>query len=372
MRRVGAGYTNLEFDLADRPARLAARAPRRPAARRDRRGGGLATNNTAAGLTLALATLAAGREVIVSRGELVEIGGGFRVPEILRVRVPSLREVGTTNRTRVADYAAAISDRTAAILRVHPSNFRMEGFTERPALADLAGLAHRFSVPLIEDQGSGWLGLDLFAPDAFPPEARACWRANRQCATACARAPTSSRSVATSCWADRRQACSSARRPRREHPAASAHARRASRQGDVCGARGHAARVHERPGRDGRTGDADARDAARGHYRARGGAGHPPAIGWHRRATRPTARQSSAAVACPARRCRRAWCASKRPRRINCSRPCVTAGTVVIAASPTTASASICGRRRRHDDAPSGAVVAASLSDHVGAGLRLS
>ena len=133
----------------------------------------MATNNTAAGLTLALAALAAGREVIISRGELVEIGGGFRVPEILKGSGALLREVGTTNRTRVADYAAAISSRTAAILRVHPSNFRMEGFTERPALADLAEVARRFSVPLIEDQGSGWLGFDLFPPEAFPLEARA-------------------------------------------------------------------------------------------------------------------------------------------------------------------------------------------------------
>jgi len=80
--------------------------------------------------------------------------------------------VGTTNRTRAADYAAAISDRTGAMLRVHPSNFRMEGFTERPALAELATLARRFSVPLIEDQGSGWLGLDLFTPETFPADAR--------------------------------------------------------------------------------------------------------------------------------------------------------------------------------------------------------
>ena len=96
--------------------------------------------------------------MIVSRGELVEIGGGFRVPDVLAQSGATLREVGTTNRTRVNDYAAAISERTALILRVHPSNFRIEGFTERPALADLVALARRLSVPLVEDLGSGWLG----------------------------------------------------------------------------------------------------------------------------------------------------------------------------------------------------------------------
>lgn len=173
MRRVGEGYSTLEFDLET--GQRGSRHQHLDATLCDATGAeaGLATNNTAAGLTLALAAIAAGREVILSRGELVEIGGGFRVPDILRGSGALLREVGTTNRTRAADYAAAISDRTAAILRVHPSNFRMEGFTERPALADLAAIARRFSVPLIEDQGSGWLGLDLFAPDAFPAEARA-------------------------------------------------------------------------------------------------------------------------------------------------------------------------------------------------------
>ena len=88
---------------------------------------------------LVLAALAAGREVIVSRGELVEIGGGFRVPDVMAQSGAILREVGTTNKTRAADYAAAISERTALILRVHPSNFRLEGFTERPTVAELVG-----------------------------------------------------------------------------------------------------------------------------------------------------------------------------------------------------------------------------------------
>jgi L-seryl-tRNA(Ser) seleniumtransferase len=115
-------------------------------------------NNNAAATLLVLAATAAGREVIVSRGELVEIGGGFRVPDVMAQSGAILREVGTTNRTRTADYAAAISERTAAILRVHPSNFRIEGFTARPELSNLIALAHRFNLPMIEDIGSGWIG----------------------------------------------------------------------------------------------------------------------------------------------------------------------------------------------------------------------
>jgi L-seryl-tRNA(Ser) seleniumtransferase len=87
----------------------------------------------------------------VSRGELVEIGGGFRVPDVLAQSGAVLREVGTTNRTRLSDYAAAIQGHTAMMLRVHPSNFHIEGFTERPAIAELAALARQFSIPLVED-----------------------------------------------------------------------------------------------------------------------------------------------------------------------------------------------------------------------------
>jgi L-seryl-tRNA(Ser) seleniumtransferase len=115
-------------------------------------------NNNAAATLLVLAALARGREVIVSRGELVEIGGGFRIPDVMAESGAVLREVGTTNRTRVADYAAAIGARTALIFRVHPSNFRIEGFTDRPAPADLAALARRHGVPFAEDLGSGWPG----------------------------------------------------------------------------------------------------------------------------------------------------------------------------------------------------------------------
>jgi L-seryl-tRNA(Ser) seleniumtransferase len=104
-----------------------------------------------------LAALASGREVIVSRGELVEIGGGFRVPDVMAQSGASLREVGTTNKTRASDYAAAINDRTALLLRVHPSNFRIEGFTARPTLDELVALGRKFNIPVAEDLGSGYL-----------------------------------------------------------------------------------------------------------------------------------------------------------------------------------------------------------------------
>jgi L-seryl-tRNA(Ser) seleniumtransferase len=125
-------------------------------------------NNNAAAVFLALNSLAAGRQVIVSRGELVEIGGGFRIPEILERSGAVLREVGTTNRTRLADYEAALGPGTAVLLRVHPSNFRIRGFAERPQLAELAALARRTGIPLVEDVGSGCL-VDL-APHGVADE----------------------------------------------------------------------------------------------------------------------------------------------------------------------------------------------------------
>jgi L-seryl-tRNA(Ser) seleniumtransferase len=164
VQHVAGGYTNLEYDLAAgargrrdvHAERLIARLTGAEAA--------VVVNNNAAATLLLLAALADGREVIISRGELVEIGGGFRVPDVMRQSGALLREVGTTNRTRTADYAAAISDRTALILRVHPSNFRVIGFTERPSLDELTALGRRFRIPVAEDLGSGWLGW----PDGAP------------------------------------------------------------------------------------------------------------------------------------------------------------------------------------------------------------
>jgi L-seryl-tRNA(Ser) seleniumtransferase len=115
-------------------------------------------NNNAAAIMLILSALAAGREVIASRGELVEIGGGFRVPDVMAQSGAILREVGTTNKTRASDYAAAVNDRTALLLRVHPSNFRIEGFTERPTLAEIVAVGKQCNVPVAEDLGSGYLG----------------------------------------------------------------------------------------------------------------------------------------------------------------------------------------------------------------------
>jgi L-seryl-tRNA(Ser) seleniumtransferase len=154
---IGQGYSNLEYDIetGERGSRtvhaehLLTTLTGAEAA--------IVVNNNAAATMLILAGLASGREVVVSRGELVEIGGGFRVPDVMAQSGAVLREVGTTNRTRVADYRAALTPKTAAMLRVHPSNFRIEGFTERPALSDLVSLAHEANVALIEDLGSGCL-----------------------------------------------------------------------------------------------------------------------------------------------------------------------------------------------------------------------
>ena len=115
----------------------------------------IAVNNCAAAVLLTLTALARDREVLVSRGELVEIGGSFRVPDVISAGGAHLVEVGTTNRTRASDYEAAITDRTALILRVHPSNFRISGFTERPRRAGLVDLGRRTGLPVVEDLGSG-------------------------------------------------------------------------------------------------------------------------------------------------------------------------------------------------------------------------
>jgi len=154
---VGGGYSNLEYDL-EAGAR-GSRQDHLTALLREIIGGeaSLVVNNNAAAVMLALAALAEGREVLVSRGELIEIGDGFRIPDVLARSGARLVEVGTTNRTRAADYERAIGPSTALILRVHQANFRVVGFTEQPALGELAAIAKKAGLPLVDDLGSGAL-----------------------------------------------------------------------------------------------------------------------------------------------------------------------------------------------------------------------
>ncbi|HTO25738.1 MAG TPA: L-seryl-tRNA(Sec) selenium transferase [Gaiellaceae bacterium] len=154
---VGRGYSNLEYDITD-GARGSRQDHVAPILRRlTGAESALVVNNNAGAVLLALAALAEGREVVVSRGELIEIGDGFRIPEVLARSGARLVEVGTTNRTRAADYERAIGPDTALLLRVHQSNFRVVGFTEQPRLEEVAAVARRHGLPLVDDLGSGVL-----------------------------------------------------------------------------------------------------------------------------------------------------------------------------------------------------------------------
>jgi L-seryl-tRNA(Ser) seleniumtransferase len=167
---AGRGYSNLEFDLGagergsrqDHCAAILRRLTGAEAA--------LVVNNNAGAVLLALAALAEGREVVVSRGELIEIGDGFRIPDVLARSGARLVEVGTTNRTRAADYERAIGPETAVLLRVHQSNFRVVGFEERPRLEEVAAVAQKHGLPLVDDLGSGAIGLSnsLLLGDSEP------------------------------------------------------------------------------------------------------------------------------------------------------------------------------------------------------------
>jgi L-seryl-tRNA(Ser) seleniumtransferase len=158
---IAGGYSNLELRLAD--GERGSRHDHVEGLLRDLTGAEAATvvNNNAAAVLLALTAIAAGGEVVISRGQLVEIGGSFRIPEIMELSGASLVEVGTTNRTRLSDYAAAIGSRTTALMVVHQSNFRTIGFVEEVPVRDLAGVAASRGIPLIDDLGSGaLLGID--------------------------------------------------------------------------------------------------------------------------------------------------------------------------------------------------------------------
>jgi L-seryl-tRNA(Ser) seleniumtransferase len=170
-RRVATQYSNLEYDVGAGArgkrdvhcARLLERLTGAEAA--------IVVNNCAAAVLLTLAALARGGEVVVSRGELIEIGDGFRIPEIMEQSGTMLREVGTTNRTRITDYENAINERTRLLLRVHPSNFTVSGFTEKPEVAELIALGERRGLPVVEDLGSGCL-VDLSAAGVSEPTVR--------------------------------------------------------------------------------------------------------------------------------------------------------------------------------------------------------
>ena len=170
---AGRGYSNLEYDVAE-GARGSRQDHVAPILRRlTGAEAALVVNNNAGAVLLALAALAEGREVVVSRGELIEIGDGFRIPDVLARSGARLVEVGTTNRTRAADYERAVGPETALLLRVHQSNFRLVGFTESPRLEEVSAVARRHGLPLADDLGSGvLLASDKLSLGEAEPSAR--------------------------------------------------------------------------------------------------------------------------------------------------------------------------------------------------------
>ena len=157
---TASGYCTLEYDLATGKRGKRGKRAERLLADLTGAESALIVNNCAAAAFLVLTVLARGGEVVISRGELVEIGGDFRIPDVMEQSGATLREVGATNRTKISDYERAISENTKLLLKVHPSNYRIVGFTEMPSLSELAALAHRHDILLFEDAGSGAL-LDL-------------------------------------------------------------------------------------------------------------------------------------------------------------------------------------------------------------------
>jgi L-seryl-tRNA(Ser) seleniumtransferase len=171
IRRSATSYSNLEYDLeagvrGKRDVHVAQLLERLTGAE-----AAIVVNNCAAAVLLVLAALAKGGEVIVSRGELIEIGDGFRIPEIMAQSGAVLREVGTTNRTRIVDYENAVNENTRLLLRVHPSNFTISGFAEKPSMDELVSLGQRVGLPLVEDLGSGCL-IDLSSAGITEPTVR--------------------------------------------------------------------------------------------------------------------------------------------------------------------------------------------------------
>ncbi|HVA16954.1 MAG TPA: L-seryl-tRNA(Sec) selenium transferase, partial [Candidatus Dormibacteraeota bacterium] len=165
-------YSNLEYDLAEGARGKRDVHTNKLLAELVGAESAIVVNNNAAAVFLVLNTLAKGAEVIVSRGELIEIGDGFRIPDIMTQSGVELREVGTTNRTRIADYERAVNERTRMFLRVHPSNFRIVGFTKKPTLGELVAAGKRLGIPVVEDLGSGCL-VDLSSVGIDEPIARA-------------------------------------------------------------------------------------------------------------------------------------------------------------------------------------------------------